>query len=296
MNIVIAGGTGFVGRALVKKLSAEGHRVRVLSRKPDAVGNVLWDGRTAGPWTAELERADAVIDLAGEGIGDERWSPDRKARIRSSRIDATRALVQAMGRCSRCPKVLLNASAVGFYGSVPDGEVTERDLKGGGFLADVCADWEEEALKAGPLGVRVALMRFGVVLGKDGGALQKFILPFRLCIGGPLGSGRQWFPWVHRDDVIGALLFALQNETLSGPVNVTAPETVTMEQFCRALGKAMRRPSWAPVPGFVLKMLLGEMSEMVLTGQRAVPCKLEGAGFRFGFGRVETALADLFQK
>ena len=304
MNIVVAGGTGFIGRAFIRKLLDEGHGVLALSRRTDAFKNIShadlqvasWDGETQGPWARLLGDKDAVVNLAGEGIADKRWSAERKKQILLSRVNATRALVEALGRCSDRPKVLLNASAVGFYGDVPSGEVAESHPKGQGFLADVCAEWEKEALKAEAFGTRVVLMRFGVVIGKGGGALQKFIPPFRFFAGGPLGSGRQYFPWVHLDDVIGATLYALKNNTLSGPVNVTAPESLTMSQFCRELGSAMHRPSWAPVPGFVLRALLGEMSGMILNGQNAVPRKLEQAGYRFQHPQAGPALAHLFQR
>ena len=301
MKIVIAGATGFIGKALVKDLLSEGHSLLSLSRKAghsrDArLQTELWDGRTQGAWAGHLDGADAVINLAGEGIGDKRWSPERKKRLLSSRLDATNALVQAIGNCSRRPKVLVNASAVGFYGNVPNGEVTEAHLKGNGFLSDVCAAWEKEAAKAELLGLRVVLLRFGVVIGEGGGALQKFIPPFRFFAGGPLGSGHQYFPWVHRDDAVGAIVYTLNNDRLSGPINVTAPEGLTMAQFCRALGKAMHRPSWAPVPGLALKILLGEMSDMILTGQRALPKRLQEAGYRFQYPQAAQALEALFQK
>ena len=287
---------------MVKRALKEGHHTVVLSRKPYFFRSItdknlqaeFWDGKTIGNWVDHLRDADAVVNLAGESIAEKPWKLERKFLIKSSRIDATRILVHAITRCMTRPKVLVNGSAVGFYGSVPEGEVTEAHSKGKGFLSDVCDDWEAEANKAKELGVRVVLLRTGVVMEKSGGALKKFVTPFRFFMGGPLGSGRQWFPWVHREDVVGAIFYAIQNEVLSGPINAVAPESVTMTQFCRALGKAMKRPSRLPVPAFALRMILGEMSDMLLTGQRAVPQRLQQAGYIFRYPRLEQALQGIF--
>jgi uncharacterized protein (TIGR01777 family) len=249
-----------------------------------------------GPWVEKLEGADAVINLAGESIAAKRWTAAQKELIVNSRLDATKVLVDAIGRVSAKPSVLVNASAVGYYGNVESGDVTEDHAKGTGFLADTCVRWEAEANRAKTLGGRVVIIRIGIVLEKGGGALSKMIPPFQMFLGGPLGSGRQWFPWVHREDVIGAILFALQNPNLSGPVNAVSPNPVTMKEFCKALGRAMHRPSSAPVPAFMVKLLLGEMSEMLLTGQRAVPKKLQDAGYRFRYPELDNALAAIFTR
>lgn len=302
MKVLVAGATGFVGKALVKRLLDEEHEVFVLSRRSDAFKNLpsaslkvqTWDGQNVGHWSKLLEDVDVVVNLAGEGIADQPWSTEQKRKIKASRLDATRTLVNATARSLSRPRVWVNASAVGYYGNVPEGDVTEDSPKGKGFLPDVCADWEEQALNAADLGLRVVLLRFGIVLEKDGGALKKFILPFKWYAGGPLGSGKQWFPWVHRDDVVGAILFAIEHERLSGPVNVTAPEPLRMKEFCQELGRAMKRPSWAPVPGFVLKLVLGELSEMLLTGQRVIPQRLTQAGYSFKYPQASLALASLF--
>ena len=254
-----------------------------------------WDGKRAGNWTALFKDTDAVVNLVGEGISDRPWTMERKFMIKSSRIDATRVLVSMVARARRRPKVFVSGSAVGFYGSVPDGEVTEDSPKGKGFLSGICSDWEHEAEAVRELGVRLALLRTGIVIERRGGALKKLMLPFRYYLGGPLGSGRQGFPWVHREDVLGAILHIIQNETLSGPVNVVAPETLTMKQFCEALGKAMKRPSWLPVPAFMLQLILGEMSEMLLTGQNVTPQKLLKSGYAFQYPRVQEALQAVFQ-
>ncbi len=301
MKILVAGGTGFIGRALLKQLSEAKHHVTLISRNTEAgksfagerIRTEYWDGKTAGPWTHQVEGADAIINLAGESIGSGRWRVARKALILDSRISATKAMVAAMAQANKKPSVLVNISAVGYYGNVESGDVTESHPRGNDFLADVCGQWEHEAIAAEALGVRVVLPRNGVVLEKDGGALKRMLLPFRFFVGGPLGSGLQWFPWVHRDDVIGAILFALENRNLSGPLNIAAPDPVTMREFCKALGKAMGRPSWAPVPALVLKIVLGEMSQMVLTGQRVVPKKLQTSGYKFKYPKLDEALAAI---
>lgn len=303
MKIIVAGATGFIGNPLVKRLLSEGHRVIVLSRRVDAFKNLpsehlrveLWDGQNMGPWVDQMTDTDAVINLAGEGIADGRWSQERKWRIRASRLDATKVLVTAIARSMKRPSVLINASAIGYYGATGDADVTEASSRGKGFLADVCAEWENQALEAQTLGVRVVLPRLGVVLEKDGGALKKLIPPFQFYVGGPLGSGKQWFPWIHRADVVASILHTLQDTRLSGPVNVAAPQPLTMNEFCRSLGHAMNRPCWAPVPSIVLKLLLGEMSDMLLTGQRILPQRLRESGYHFLYPQVSQALENFFK-
>ena len=305
MKIILSGGTGFIGRPLLVQLLRADHHVTLLSRNPDRLGlqtrpsidTVPWDACNSGPWSSRVDGADAVINLAGEPIAQKRWTREQKERIVSSRIDSTRALVEAIRRAQKKPAVLINASAVGYYGHVESGEVTESRPKGNGFLADTCAQWEKEALAAEALGVRVVCLRTGIVLEKGGGALAKMLPPFRFFMGGPLGSGCQGLPWVHRDDEIGAILFTLKTQNLRGPVNITAPNPVTMREFCESLGKAMRRPSWAPVPAFVLRLLLGDMAEeMLLGGQRAVPQKLLDAGYRFRYPDLDRALAAILSQ
>ena len=300
MNVVVAGGSGFIGSALVPRLRGEGHDVVVLTRAPapdaapaEGAVRVSWDGAAQGEWSQFVSRADAVINLAGESIGDGRWTPSRKRRIVESRLNATRALLEAIRTGGRKPSVLINSSAVGFYGPVDSGDVTEEHPAGTGFLADLCVRWEQEAMAAGELACRVVILRTGVVLGEKGGALRRMLLPFRLYAGGPVGSGKQWFPWVHVDDVAGAILFALGNPSLGGPVNVVAPGCVTMKEFCAALGAALSRPSWLPVPAFPLRAALGEMAGMILTGQRAVPSQLLRSGYQFRYPLVLPALASV---
>ncbi len=301
MKIIVAGGTGLVGKALVNRLIEAKHDVVVLCRDVGAARASVnpsarlekWDGKNMGLWDAQVDGADAILNFAGESIGSKRWSQGRKRVILSSRLDPTRALVEAIRKASRKPRVLVNASAVGYYGEVGDEEVNESRPKGNGFLAEVCDQWEREAMAAETLGVRIVMTRSGVVMGKGAPALQKMMMPFRLFAGGTIGSGRQWFPWVHIDDLTSTVLFSLTNGNLSGAVNVVAPEYVRMKHVCAALGKAMGRPSWAPVPSFMLRMILGEMSEIVLTGQKVAPVKLLESGFRFRFANLEGAFDDV---
>ena len=303
MKIVVTGGTGFVGRALLARLAQENHDVVVLTRSPENLAQELpgrvtavrWDGKTAGPWAAHVDGARAVINLAGESLDARRWTAARKERIIASRVDAAGALYEAIDRAAVKPSVVVNAAAVGFYGPVEEGEVREDAPPGKGFLAETCVRWEHAALHIGTAGPRIVLLRTGVVLGKGGGALQKMLLPFRLFVGGSLGTGRQWFPWVHRDDLVNVILFVIDRTDVRGPVNVVAPETVTMKAFCTALGRALRRPSWAPVPGPLLRVALGEMAGMVLTGQQVVPAKLRQLGYSFRFPALAPALTDILR-
>lgn len=280
------------------------HQVVVLSRQIDAFKSTpsanlkveWWDAKTLGRWISHTEGADAVVNLTGAGIADKRWTAARKEVLKTSRLDSTRILISSIKRCVQKPKVLVNASAVGYYGSVESGDVTEDSPQGKGFLAELCGAWEAEAKKAEAVGLRVVLMRTGIVLEQGGGALQKFIGPFRSFMGGPLGSGKQYFPWVHREDVIGAILYSLDNPSMSGPVNVTAPGVLTMKEFCWVLGEAMGRPSWAPVPEFALRILLGEVAGMIATGQKAVPKKLLESGYHFCFEAAQDALSQILKK
>ncbi len=299
MKIVVSGGSGFLGTALLEALSGANHDVICLSRSGSADKTVLphvryegWDGSENGTWMSAVDGADAVVNLAGASLS-ERWTAAHRKRIVESRVQPTRSIVEAIRRAERRPAVFINGSAVGYYGNVESGDVTETHPKGEGFLADVCQQWESEAQGVGALGVRLVILRTAPVLDAGSIVLKRMSLPFHLFVGGPVGSGNQWFPWVHRSDVIGVILDALTNAGLSGPVNVAAPESVTMKQFCGALGKALRRPCWAPpVPGVVLRTVLGEMATMVLTGQKVVPEVLMKHRYRFAFPRLDRALAD----
>ena len=304
MNIVIAGGTGFVGGALVDALLARGDHATLLVRDESAArarwggkaALALWDGKTPGSWAKALDGADAAVNLSGASIAGGRWTPARKLKLIKSRIDSTRALAAAISSAAKRPEVLVNASAVGYYGHVPDGTVTESSAQGRDFLAALCGQWEREARAVEPLGVRVVLARFGVVLEKGGGALPKMALPFEFFAGGPLGAGKQGFPWIHRDDAVGGMLFALDHGNISGPVNFAGPAAVNNGEFSAALGRALHRPSWAPAPAFALKLALGEMADMLLHGQTVVPKKLIDAGYKFKYGTADAALTAIYRK
>ena len=290
MHILVTGGKGFVGRALSRELGRAGHTVVVTTRHPASAANELtWNPPEPIP-PETISAFDAVVNLAGEPVAPARWSRERKKRILSSRIDTTHALVQSMRQAEPRPGVFVSASAVGYYGPRGDEYVTEETPAGAGFLADVCVKWEAGAFSAREFGIRVVTVRIGAVLGADGGALPRMILPFKLFLGGPIGSGRQWFSWIHIDDVAGIIRFALENESLSGPVNATAPEPVTNRDFSSALGRVLHRPSCLPVPGRMIRLIFGEMGEMLLSGQRVLPGKAVKAGYRFKYADLHEAL------
>jgi uncharacterized protein len=303
MKIVVAGGTGFIGSALCARLAAQGHSLILLIRSISSAADspnkktILWQPELPGEWENILAQAvaeaDGIINLTGESIAGKRWSEVQKRKLRSSRIESTRALVTAIARAKKKPGFLLNASAVGYYGPRGDEEVTEETGPGDDFLSRLCVEWEDESKKAEAQGVRVIRLRTGIVLGTGGGALSKMIMPFKLFIGGPLGSGRQWMPWIHLDDEIGLIEFLLENTDARGAVNATAPNPVTMKEFCRTLGSVLHRPCWAPVPGFALRVLLGEMADILLMGQRAVPATAQKLGYRFRYPTLQEALETL---
>jgi uncharacterized protein (TIGR01777 family) len=302
MSIVIAGGTGFLGRALTDALARDGHDIVILTRQqaaPDPaaprVRTVAWtpDGE-AGPWAAALDHATVVINLAGESIANGRWTAARKQRIVNSRVLATRSLATAIGRAAHPPAVFVSGSAVGYYGPLGDEIVTEERRAGSDFLAQVCVRWEDEARRIDPAHTRLACIRTGLVLERDGGALPQMLLPFRFGAGGPVGSGRQYWPWIHRRDWVNLVRFVIETPGASGAVNATAPNPVTSAQFAKALGRVMHRPAILPAPAFALKLMLGEMAEaLLLSGQRAVPAKAEALGFAFTHTNVEEALRSI---
>ena len=293
MKLLVTGGTGFIGAPLRRRLAQRGHELLVLTRAPAAhraESGVRFLPLDADAWRRELAGVGGVINLAGEPIAAGRWTARRKRAIRDSRVETTRRLVDALAAMPQRPAVLLNASAIGYYGARGDEELTESDGAGNGFLAETCQAWEAEARRAEALGVRVVRLRIGLVLGRGGGVLAKMTPPFRAFAGGPLGSGRQWMSWVHRDDVVGLIEWALAHAECSDALNVTAPEPVRMAAFCLTLGRALRRPSWAPVPAPVLRLLLGEMAEMLVSGQRVVPRATLRTGYPFRFPSLAGAL------
>ena len=301
MRVLITGGSGLIGRAVAPRLVAAGHSVVLLTRRPDRLGGLgegitaeAWDGRTTLGWGPLVDGDSAILNLAGENLAAGRWTEGRKRRILESRVDSTRAVAEAVQKARVKPKVLLQASAVGFYGPLGDAEVDESASAGDDFLARVCVAWEKASDPVAEADVRRVLLRTGVVLSADGGALPKMARPFRWFVGGPLGSGRQGVPWIHLEDAARAIVFLMEREQASGPFNLTAPNPVDNRQLSRALGAVLARPSFLPAPAFALRLLLGEMADLLLTGQKAVPAALEDAGFRFGFPELEGALADLF--
>src|SRR5919202_3721140 len=301
MRIVIAGGSGFLGQPLADAWAAEDHQVIVLTRGRASQGSrgresITWtpDGQ-AGPWARQLEGADAVINLAGESIAGKRWSDAQKQRIRESRVLATRSLASAIAQAGMPPRVFVSGSAVGYYGPHGDELVTESSAAGSDFLARVCVEWEAEAQRAATSRVRLVCIRTGLVLSKRGGALPQMLLPFRIGAGGPVGSGRQYWPWIHIDDWMAMVRWAVTTATVTGPLNVTAPEPVTNTEFARALGRAMHRPAFMAAPDFALRLALGEMADgLLLSGQRAIPAKAERLGFAFKYRRVDEALRAIF--
>ncbi len=304
MKIVITGGTGFIGRALCTTLLQGGHRVTVLTRQRGQVDHrpefpiqaVEWNARDSGPWEQVLEGADAVINLAGAPIADVRWTDKRKQLLTDSRVLTTRLLVRALSRSSSKPVTFISASGIGYYGASDDRRLDEGAMRGQGFLADLCLAWEAEALRAAEVGTRVIILRTGMVLEQDGGALPKMLLPFGLFAGGPIMPGSQWVSWVHRLDHIGLVQWALTTETVSGPINAVAPEPVTMKTFCEVLGRVLHRPSWLPVPRFALNILLGELGTLMTTGQRVIPAKAMAGGYRFQYPTLEQALRDVLKR
>lgn len=293
MRIVVAGGSGFIGEPLVRRLLSRGDDVAVLTRNPSRVeaGRPLqWDGRTQGAWSEEVATADAIVNLAGENIADGRWTEERKRRLVGSRLGATRAIVEALRGDPARKRTLVNSSAVGFYGDRKDEELDERSSRGTGFLADLVEQWEGAAREAEPL-ARLVILRFGVVLARDGGALAKMLLPFRLGAGGPIGSGRQWMSWIGRDDAVTMVTWAVDEERVRGVYNATSPRPVRNRDFARALGRALRRPAIMPAPAFALRIAFGQMAEEALIGgQHVLPRRAEGEGFAFGHPSIDAAL------
>lgn len=299
IKLLVTGATGFIGRALVRHLAGRGHVISALSRDPKRAVQALpelaaahgWE-RASAPVPAEaLADVDAVVHLAGESVAG-RWTAAKRAAIHRSRVDGTRELVEAMAAAAVKPSVLVSMSAIGYYGNQGERELTEEDGPGDDFLATVCKDWEREALRAAELGVRVVRIRCGIVLGAEGGALRSLLLPARLGLGGPLGSGKQWWSWVHRDDIVRLIEHALTTE-LEGAVNGTAPHPVRQREFARILGRLLRRPAILPAPAWALRLILGGFACEVLDSKRVLPQRTLASGFSFRFETLEPALADI---
>ena len=301
-RVIITGATGFIGRALSERLVEAGYEVVGLSRDPERGRQLLgdritileWDGRGAKGWGGHADGAYAVINLAGESIASGRWTKQKMRSILRSRLDAGRAVSDATAAARSKPGVVIQSSGIGYYGSRGDETVDESSSSGKGFLPEVAREWEESTRGVETLGVRHATIRTGIVLGSDGGALPRLLTPFRFFIGGPLGSGKQYFPWIHIADQVDAIRFLMEKEKLHGAFNLAAPEQISMKQFCRVLGKVMGRPSRFRVPGFVLRLLYGQMAdELLLSGQKAMPQRLMAAGYRFRYPEAESALGQI---
>lgn len=293
MRIAIAGGSGFLGTLLADRLRAGGHQISILTRRHRGIGDVVWDPAVpSGAWVYCVERSDAVINLAGETIG-RRWTAARKAAIRESRIGPTRALARVIAKAEQGPRVFLNSSAIGFYGERGDEALTEDSPPGSGFLANIATEWEAEARQA-ERAARVVLLRTAPVLGSSGGVLPQMALPFRFGVGGRAGSGRQYMSWIHQEDWAAMVEWALHTIGLSGPVNVTSPDPVTNQQFSETLARALHRPALMPAPAFMLRLMLGEMAELLLQSQRVVPARAQRMGFTFRYPQLENALRAIY--
>lgn len=302
MKIFIAGGTGFIGQNLVRKLVAEGHSITALIRSaqksslfPHEVDFINGSPSTEGPWQQRLADYDVVINLTGHSIFS-RWTERTKKLIRDSRIFSTRNIVHALPMHSPKNITFINASAAGYFGFCGDEEKLEDDRPGTDFLAQVCLDWEKEASKAADKGVRVILPRIGIVLGKGGGAMAKMLPAFQLGVAGKIGTGRQWFPWIHLDDLTSAIAFLIKHNEIHGPVNMSAPNPVRNDAFTKSLGRILRRPTILPVPSFLVKLVLGEFGSVVLEGNRMIPGVLKKFSFTFQFPDLESALTDIVRQ
>jgi hypothetical protein len=304
-RVIVAGATGLIGRSLCAQLTAKGYQVVVFSRNPEAARRaipnaaeyVAWTPSERGPWAAALDGAYAVINMAGAPIIGKRWNAAYKQELRDSRIIGTRGLVAAMAAAPNKPRVFISGSAIGYYGNRDDTPLDEQARPGNDFLAQLVIDWEQEAAKAEQAGIRTVMLRTGIVLDTQGGALKPLLLPFRLYVGGPVLPGSQYWSWIHLDDEIGLILFALEREQVRGPLNATAPEPLTNREFSKVLGRVLHRPSLFPVPGFALNLLLGEVAEpLIINGQRVIPAKAQQYGYSFKYPALEPTLRQILQK
>ena len=299
MKVAITGATGFVGSRLVERLQAQGHQPLILTRNRASADRafptleiVAYTPTESGSWQQAIAGCDAVVHLAGEPIAESRWTPERKQEILKSRQLSTQKIVEAIAQANPKPTVLVNASAIGYYGTSETATFDESSPSGNDFLAEVCQAWEAEAQKVKNAGVRLVILRLGIVLG-DGGALAKMTPPFKVFAGGPIGTGRQWFSWIHRDDLVNLILEALSRKDIEGVFNATAPNPVRMTELCQTIGETLNRPSWLPVPSFALEALLGEGAKVVLEGQQVLPKRTTSYGFKYRYPTVKQALAEI---
>jgi uncharacterized protein len=301
MKVAVTGGTGFIGSRLVDRLQSEGHQVLLLVRNVQKAQQrfpkaevVAYQAKASGAWQQSIAGCDGVVNLAGEPIAN-RWTDNSKQEILESRSIGTAKIVEAIAQANPKPTVLVNASAVGYYGTSETAVFNETSNAGQDFLAQVCQAWEAEAEKVKAAGTRLAIVRIGIVLGPDGGVLAKMMFPFQLFAGGPLGDGKQWVSWIHREDLVSLIIKALTDSSVTGVLNGTAPNPVSMGELCQELGNIIGRPSWLPVPGFALELLLGEASKLVLEGQNVLPQKTEATGFQFRYPTIKAALLQILK-
>jgi uncharacterized protein len=306
MKVAVTGATGFVGSRLVTKLQQAGDQVLVLTRNPakaeqmfptatfSGVKILAYQPLQSGDWQSQISGCDGVVNLAGAPIAESRWTPERKQEILESRTVGTAKIVEAIAQTADKPTVLVNSSAIGYYGTSETAVFEETSPAGTDFLAQVCQAWEAEATKVTAYGTRLVILRTGIVVGQ-GGAIAKMLVPFRLFAGGPLGSGNQWFSWIHLDDLVSLILQALRQPNLNGVLNATAPQPVKMAELCQTLGAVLNRPSWLPVPAFALEALLGDAAKVVLEGQQVLPKRLQAEGFEFRYASIKPALQDLLR-
>jgi uncharacterized protein (TIGR01777 family) len=298
MKIVVTGSTGLVGSALIPELESDGHEVvRLVRAEPKNRAEVAWDPEAGTIDLASLEGADAVVHLAGENIAEGSWTDEKKKRIRESRVKGTRLISESLAQLPTPPRTLISASAIGFYGNRGDEVLTEESASGSDYLAVVCREWEEATTAAAEKGVRVVNLRFGIILSTKGGALAKMLTPFQVGVGGRLGSGKQFMSWVDIADVTGAIRQALRSETLSGPVNVVAPNPITNRKFTKTLGRVLSRPTLFPVPAFAVRLAFGEMADaLLLASQRVEPAQLKKSGYEFKYTELESSLRHVLNK
>ncbi|WP_404783368.1 TIGR01777 family oxidoreductase [Altericista sp. CCNU0014] len=301
MKVAVTGGTGFIGSRLVDRLQAEGHQVLLLVRNVQKAQQrfpqaevVSYTPKTSGPWQQAIAGCDGIVNLAGEPIAN-RWTENSKKEILESRQLGTQKIVEAIAQADPKPSVLVNASAIGYYGTSETAVFDENSNPGSDFLAAVCQAWEAEAEKVKASGTRLVILRTGIVLGPGGGVLARMTFPFQLFAGGPLGNGKQWVSWIHRDDLVSLIIKALTDPAMEGTFNATAPNAVSMDKLCQALGDILQRPSWLPVPDFALELLLGEAAKLVLEGQNVKPQKTEASGFQFQYPTLKAALSQILK-